>query len=95
MQRMNCSRIDCENEATHYPVLKMWAIGQDIKEAPGEVTFPLPTCTLCTQTLTIADIMDDRGYLVIVNTMEVQGFKAPDRKTMQLSWIERPDEPGV
>ncbi len=89
---MTCSRIDCENEATHYPVLKIWAIGQDTQKPPGQAILPLPICTPCTQKLTIADVVDDNGYLQIVNMMALHGMKAPDRKTMELSWIERPEE---
>jgi len=77
---IRCSRRDCFDAGTHFPIIYFWAAGFSRDTHPAlEAFIRLPFCPAHALRLGVSDLLTDEGWRSIEATFALMGLSRPDR----------------
>ncbi len=82
-----CDRVDCHEPALWKPVLLLYAPAQYGKRPPVRGELNLALCTKHKEEATVADVLTDEGWQVIVELARKQGKVPPVRSRTRLEFV--------
>ncbi len=86
-----CSKKTCTSGKVGQwmPVLRMYALkAPQIPQYGAEFELKLLLCSECKETAKAADFIDDKNWPVILKVFQSRGLRAPDRKSVFLTFEE-------
>ncbi len=82
-----CSRTKCDRIAEWRVGARAWAHKtKHLEDNYVSLQFPLNVCDSCKAKVVLADIINNRGWVMIVRSLRANGFANPDRASLQLEF---------